>query len=189
MNLSVPISRPTADNQQPEAGAGAGAKVFGSYTMSELSTLLPFIVAHCHWISSSLMLVQLGHNQPSSTSLSFPILNLHSWPITTIQTSSLPFYISIAARGERQGDRERCSIHWSQCLSLGWRSFIIANYSDLILTQRRVRGNRETEIGFLWHHSGKVLLSTYICIVELVLVPFKRIIGYGHREKRFLSPC
>lgn len=36
-------------------------------TMSELSTLLPFIVAHCHWISSSLMLVQLGHNnQPSS---------------------------------------------------------------------------------------------------------------------------
>lgn len=188
MNLSVRISRPTTHNQQPEAGAGA--KVFGSYTMSELSTLLPFIVAHCHWISSSLMLVQLGHNQPSSTSLSFPILNLHSWPITTIQTSSLPFYISIAARGERQGDRERdaASIGVSAC-DLGWRSFIIANYSDLILTQRRVRGNREIEIGFLWHHSGKVLLSTYICIVELVLVPFKRIIGYGHREKRFLSPC
>lgn len=40
----------------PESQAAA-------HTMSELSTLLPFIVAHCHWISSSLMLVQLGHNQ------------------------------------------------------------------------------------------------------------------------------
>lgn len=57
--------------------------------MSELSTLLPFIVAHCHWISSSLMLVQLGHNnQPSSHDR-----QRHTPPASSGPTFSHPFVV------------------------------------------------------------------------------------------------
>lgn len=47
-----------------------------------MSTLLPFIVAHCPWISSSLMPAQLGHNnQPTTThSLTHPLPHLIIWP-------------------------------------------------------------------------------------------------------------